>query len=153
MIESIRINWVAVALVNVAAFVLGGVWFVLLFAEPYASALGHVPVVSQKPALLFIVGPFFCNLVATLTSASLISALKVRTVRGALAFGALVGVGYVVSTCMNVAINPNFPRPFLYAFVNAPYFMIVSLGSCVVFALMPRPLRASQTQEPRNVAA
>ena len=123
-------------IVNVVAFGLGGVWFAVLFAKPYAIALGRQPIPNQKPAPLFIVGPFFCNLVATLTTAILIRMLHISTLGGALAFGMLVGIGYVASTGMNVAINPNFPHPFLYMRVNAPYFLLVSLLSSVVFVMM-----------------
>lgn len=51
-------------------------------------------------------------------------------------FGALVGVGYILSTCMNIAINPNFPRQFLYTFINAPYFIVSSLMTSVILVIM-----------------
>lgn len=62
--------------------------------------------------------------------------LGINTVGGAAGFGALVGLGYLGSTALNVAINPNMPRPLLYAAVNVPYFVLSSVLGCVVLVSM-----------------
>jgi hypothetical protein len=56
--------------------------------------------------------------------------------RGAAALGALVGLGYLGSTALNVAINPNMPRPLLYALVNVPYFFLSSIAIHVILVLL-----------------
>ena len=125
-------DFLSVAIASVATFVLGGIWFTQVVDRIYLVALGRVATPNQKPAPIVIIGPLVCNLVAILTSALLIRMLRIESIAGALGLGALVGVGYVLSTCMNVAINPNFPRPFLYTLINAPYFIGASLISCVI---------------------
>jgi hypothetical protein len=62
----------------------------------------------------------------------LLSSLGVTSYGGALAFGALVGFGYLAATTVNVAINPNIPRPLLYGLVSGGYFVVGSLLSCSI---------------------
>jgi hypothetical protein len=118
------LNWLAVASAAPASFVLGGLWFAVLFAKPYAFALGRENQAPHKPTPLELVGPLLCGTVATLTSAVLLQALHLETVSEALAFGLVVGVGYLASTTVNTAINPNMPRPLRYGLVSGGYFAL-----------------------------
>ena len=137
MIESIsHINFLEVLTALVASFIFGGIWFGVIIAKLYVVALGRQEFPAQKPAPIYIFGPVVCNLLVVLTSAVLIQMLKIETVADALAFGALVGIGYVLSTVANLAINPNFPRPFLYTLINAPYFIASSLMTSVIIVVM-----------------
>ena len=132
--QEVRILAVIAALV--ASFVLGGLWFMVVVAKTYVIALGRQGLPVSKPSPLFMFGPLFCSLLMTLTSAVLLRMLHIESFEGALKFGALVGVGYVSATCLNIAINPNFPRPFLYTAINAPYFVMSSLMTCVILVVM-----------------
>lgn len=133
MLEAIAsIPWLGVLLASVASFVLGGAWFALLFAKPYARALGKEGGPPTKPAPIFLIGPFICGVVVAMTSAIVMPLLGVHTAGGAAGFGALVGLGYLGSTALNVAINPTMPRPLLYALVNVPYFVLSSVVISVV---------------------
>lgn len=131
-----QINFLAVIVAVVASFILGGLWFGVVVAKLYAVALGRESLPAQKPTLLAILGPAFCNFIMIVTSAILLRLINVETWEGALSFGALVGFGYILSTCMTIAINPNFPRPFLYTFINAPYFIISHLMTSIILFLM-----------------
>jgi Protein of unknown function (DUF1761) len=121
------INWLAVALATLACTVVGGVWFAALFAKPYATSLGRDTDVKPVMTPLSYTGPLVATLVTIIASAILLQTLHVRSMRDAVIFGLIVGVGYLVSTMTNVAINPNFPRPLAYAAVNAPYFLLNSV--------------------------
>ncbi len=127
-----EINLLAVAASVVASFFFGGVWFGAVVSRLYVVALGmeSLPVEKVKP--LFIFGPAVCNLFVVLTSAVLMRALKIDSLGEAVCFGLIVGVGYLLSTCMNIAINPNFPRPFFYTLINAPYFVGSSILTSVL---------------------
>lgn len=131
-----EINVLAVLTALVPSFILGGIWFGVVVAKLYAVALGREALPPQKPGPLFIIGPVICNLFAIITSAILLRLLQIESIEGALAFGALVGIGYILSTCMNIAINPNFPRPFMYTLINAPYFILSSLMTSVILVVM-----------------
>ena len=127
-----HINWLAVAAAAIANFVLGGIWFAGVVAKPYRLALGIADTPPQKPGALFLVGPVLCSLATIVTSASLLRMLVIATIDGGLALGALVGLGYLVPMTLNIAINPLFPRPFLYTLLNAPYFIASSLLACAI---------------------
>jgi hypothetical protein len=126
------VNWLGVALAVLASSVLGGAWFTALFGRLYAVSLGRAEAPPGKPAPLFIWGPMVCTLVTTITTALLMGAARVTTLTGAVTFGLLVGLGYIVATLINIAINPNFPRPFLYSAVCGPYFLISTVGSTLI---------------------
>ena len=132
------LNWLAVLLADVAAFVLGGVWFVVLFPRFYASALGRENEPPSKPAAIFLVGPLLCNTVAVVTSAILLRLLGVHSLGGALLFGGFVGFGYLTSTTVNTGINPNIPRPLRYGLVSGAQFFVSSLVMSVVLVLVSR---------------
>jgi hypothetical protein len=126
-----EMSWMGVALVTVINFILGGFYFGVVIAKMYVIAMGRENEPKQKPSGLMIAGPAVCGLFITLTSAVLIKMLNIQTLTDALVFGATVGIGYLIPMTMTVAINPNFPRPFFYTAINAPYFLVSSLITTV----------------------
>lgn len=128
------VNWFAVLAATLAQSVLGGLWYGAVFTKPYAASLDLEGPLPQHPR--FIVGPLVCATALSTTSAILLRALQITTYADALAFGALVGVGYLATMTLNIAINPLFPRPFAYALVNAPMFVLGSLLSCSVLTAL-----------------
>jgi hypothetical protein len=139
MLDALKdVSWLAVLLADVLAFVLGGVWFAVLFARVYAVALGREGEPPGKPGLLFVLGPLVCNTVGIVTSALLLRALHVHTFADALGFGAVVGLGYLASTTINTGINPNIPRPFVYAAVSGLYFFVTGVATSLVLVAVSR---------------
>lgn len=128
----LNLNWLAILAATGAHFVLGGVWYLVLFGKAYAAALGVDDRPQQPPGALFIVGPLLCSAVTITTTAMLLRGLHITTYGDALALGAIVGVGYLGAMTVNIAINPLFPHPFRYALINAPMFLVGSLLSCAM---------------------
>lgn len=128
-----HINWLAVIAASVAQFLLGGVWFMVLFKRQYAQAL-DLPATAeaQKPAPLFILGPMLCGLVTVAVTAWLFRLVGVATIGEALVVGAVIGLGLIGTTTVNIAINPVFAHPFHYSLINVPYFLIGSLIASVI---------------------
>ena len=114
-------------------FVFGGLYFGLLVPRPYARALGREGLPPAKLDTLTMVGPFLCTVVMIVTTAALMAMIGVSTLGEALSLGLVIGVGYLLPMCLTIAINPNFPRPFAYFAVNAPYFLVSLL---VISALL-----------------
>lgn len=131
-----HLNWLAVLAATAAHAVLGGVWFMALFGKQYAIALGIADRPPQKPGALFIAGPLVCSAITIATTAFLLRALQITTFGSALALGLTVGVGYLTAMTVNIAINPLFPRPFHYALINAPMFVIGSVMSSAILVAM-----------------
>lgn len=131
-----EVHWLGVLAAAVAHFMLGGAWFMGLVPKHYQAALGRNDPPGGKPPALVIVGPALCSLVIITTTAMLLKALAIVTYGDAIAFGAFVALGYLAPMVMVIAINPNFPRPFYYAAINAPYFVLGSILSCVILTAM-----------------
>jgi hypothetical protein len=137
MIEAlVRVNFLAVLAATVVHTLLGGAWFVGLFAKPYAAALGIEDRPPQKPSPRFIVGPLICSAVTIVTTGLLLQALAITTLSAALGVGAIVGLGYLAPMTVNIAINPLFPKPFRYALVNVPFFLLGSLASSAILVAL-----------------
>lgn len=80
MIEAFaQVNWLAILTASIAHFVLGGVWFKVLFRDAYAAALSLSDRLQTKPAPSFLIGPFLCGTVNIVTTALLLRALRIAT--------------------------------------------------------------------------
>ncbi len=122
---------------TVATTVIGGIWYTALFGRSYAASLGRVHDLKAKPAPIFIFGPMVCSFLTTVTSAVLIKALSISSLSAAILFGAVVGVGYMVATMANTAINPNMPRPLAYSLISGPFFLLTSIVTAAILVALP----------------
>lgn len=130
-----NLNWMSVLLAFVAYFLLGALWFTLFFSTPYKVSLGREnQILPNKP--IFILGPALCTLVITIASAVLIYALNISSVGDALAFSLLVGIGYLFANTVNIAINPNIPRPILYGIISGAYHLLGILIASIIIVAM-----------------
>jgi len=118
-----HLNWISVFVAFFLYFVLGALWFTLFFSKSYKISLGKEGENLPNKAI-FIVGPALCSLVITLASALLIYALKIESFKGAMEFSAVVGIGFLVANTLNIAINPNIPRPIFYGIISGSYHLL-----------------------------
>lgn len=131
-----NLNWIGVLLAFVAYFLLGALWFTVFFSKAYKISLGRANETLQNKAPIFIVGPALCTLVITLASAVLIYALNLESMGEAVSFALLVGVGYLVANTVNIAINPNIPRPIFYGAISGAYHLLgILIASCILVAM------------------
>jgi Protein of unknown function (DUF1761) len=130
-----NLNWIGVLLAFVPYFLLGALWFTLLFSKPYKTSLGRDgETLSNTP--IFIIGPAICSLVIVIASAVLIYALNIQSFGGALEFSAVVGIGYLFANTVNIAINPNIPRPILYGIITGTYHLLgISIANIILVAM------------------
>lgn len=130
-----NLNWISVLLAFTAYFLLGALWFTLFFSKPYKVSLGREnETLQNKP--IFIVGPALCSLVITIASAILIYMLNVSSLGDAMEFSLLVGMGYLVANTVNIAINPNIPRPILYGMISGAYHLTGILIVSIILVAM-----------------
>lgn len=118
-----NLNWISVLLAFVAYFFLGAVWFTLLFSKQYKISLGRDNGTLPNKTI-FIVGPALCTLVITIVTAVLMYALNIQSFGAALELSVIVGVGYLFANTVNIAINPNMPRPILYGIISGTYHLV-----------------------------
>ncbi|MCE7062131.1 DUF1761 domain-containing protein [Dyadobacter sp. CY343] len=131
-----EIAWLSVLAAFVPYFLLGALWFTLLFPTPYKVSLGRENNMPAKPAPIFIIGPAICCLVITIASAVLMYMLKIDSYEGALSFALTVGIGYLVANTVNIAINPNIPRPLLYGLISGAYHLVGIVIVCLILVAL-----------------
>lgn len=133
--QLVNLNWMSVLLAFIAYFVLGALWFTLFFSKQYKISLGrNGENLPNKP--IFIIGPALCSLVITVASAVLMYALNIQSFGGAFEFSLLVGIGYLVANTVNIAINPNIPRPIHYGIISGTYHLVGILMVSVILVAM-----------------
>lgn len=130
------IHWLSVLAAFVAYYMLGALWYLVLFPQTYKISLGQANEALHNESALFVVGPGVCVLVIILATTLLFYALHITSYGDALRLAALVGVGYLVANTTNIAINPNIPRPFLYSTITSSYHMGGIMLTCLILAAM-----------------
>ena len=130
-----NLNWVSVLLAFIAYFLVGALWFTLLFSKWYKRSLGREnEILENKP--IFIIGPALCTLIITLASAILIYALNITTLNDGFEFSLLIGVGFLVANTVNIAINPNIPKPILYGIISGTYHLTgILIANTIIIAM------------------
>lgn len=136
MLNFTDISWTGIIAAAVASFILGGLWFSVLFGRAYSAALGRAHDPSARPAPLMMVGPAVWGLLTAIATSVLMTSLDVRTVGGAVAVGVFVGLGYLAPTTVNTGINPNIPRPGLYGLVSGAYHLLAGVVIAVIIVLL-----------------
>lgn len=131
-----ELNWLAIFISVVVNNILGGIWFTLFFGKQYAAALGRKYDSTQKPGILYIVGPLICGFITIVSMDLLIYSLDLKTLSDALIFGSIVGIGLITSTNVNTGINPNIPHPLLYGLVSGSFFTVISLIISVILVFV-----------------
>jgi hypothetical protein len=131
-----QINWLSVLCAFVPYFMLGALWFTILFQKPYLQSLGKQNQPQQKPELIFIIGPALCCLVITVATALLIHVLQIGSLQETLIFAGIIGLGYLAANTVNIAINPNIPRPLLYGLISGAYHVTGITLVCIILVYM-----------------
>ena len=134
--QLVNLNWISVLLAFVAYFLLGALWFTLFFSKAYKISLGRKKNETLPNKPIFIIGPALCTLVITLVSAILIYVFNIQSFGRALEFSLLVGIGYLFSNTVNIAINPNIPRPILYGIISGTYHLVGISIACIILVAM-----------------
>lgn len=128
------INPLAVLLAALSTFVIGGLWYSLLFAKPWQAAAGVTDEQLKKSSARVFVGAFVLSLVAAASLAAFIGS-------AGLGFGLFAGLASGLTfVAAAFGINYLFERRSLRLFaINASY-------NVVAFTLMGLILGAMQAQ-------
>ncbi|MEN7550039.1 DUF1761 domain-containing protein [Rapidithrix thailandica] len=130
-----NLNWIGIIAAFVPYFLLGALWFTLIFSKPYKISLGKEnEELPQKP--IFIIGPALCCLVITLASAILIYTLNISSYEAVIEFSLIAGIGFLVANTVNIAINPNIPQPILYGIISGSYHLVGILMVGIILVAM-----------------
>ncbi|WP_430402710.1 DUF1761 domain-containing protein [Fluviicola sp.] len=130
------INWLGVLVALIAYSILGMLWFLLFFKKQYAKSLGKENEKLQNSAPIFFIGPMICSLFIIIASALLMQALGVDSYAKGIEFALIVGVGYLFSNTVNIAINPNMPKPIPYGMISGFFHLVGILIVCTILVAM-----------------
>ena len=130
-----NLNWISIFVAFMAYCLLGALWFTVFFSKSYKVSLGKAgEILPNKP--IFIIGPALCSLVITVTAALLMYSLNITTIPDAVEFALIIGGGFLVANTVNIAINPNIPRPILYGIISGAYHLLGILMVCIILVTM-----------------
>lgn len=131
-----KLPWLGIALAFVLYSALGAVWFTALFRKQYLFTLGRPADEPQSKDPIYFVGPMICNFLVILTCAILMDRLSITTYDAAFTFALLIGLGYLVTNTMNIAINPNMPRPIAYGMITGACHLVAIVLVCMILMAM-----------------
>ena len=96
MLDFSDLNWVAILVASVVAFLLGGLWYGPLFGKAWLRALGKTEADIEPSPTPFIVS-FFTALLTAIVLAALLRSLGIDSISGGLLLGLLTGVGFIAT--------------------------------------------------------
>ena len=130
-----NLNLLSFTLAFLAYFFIGAMWFTAFFTKAYKASLGKEgQILPNKP--IFIIGPAVCTFIITLTSALLMVILNINNYSSALEFSLIIGLGFLTANTVNIAINPNIPRPILYGIITGTYHLVGMLIVSIILIAM-----------------
>lgn len=127
-----KISWLGVFLSLVFFSFFGWLYFTVLFPDQYAASLDKLGKMTAEPDPVYFYGPPLTILPTLIVTAWLIVALHITSLKGALEFGLIAGLGYLVANTFDIAINPNIPHPGPYGVLVGGFQMIGILVSCMI---------------------
>jgi heme/copper-type cytochrome/quinol oxidase subunit 2 len=134
--QIVNINWISVTIAAVVYFIIGALWFTTFFKKQYAISLGKENEPNHKLEPIFLIGPAICTFVITFTSALFLYELNINSISETIEFALTIGLGYLVANTINIAINPNIPRPILYSVISGSYHLLgITIASIIIVSM------------------
>ena len=96
MLDFAGLNWLAILVATIVAFVIGGLWYGPIFGQAWLKALGKTEEELQPSPTPFVIS-FFSALLTCIVLAALIGSLGITTLSGGLLIGAITGVGFIAT--------------------------------------------------------
>jgi hypothetical protein len=128
------INWLAVLCAGAAYWILGYVWYSLLFGKIWAAELvrhqGERPVPAGSEMGAKLLGTFICNLIAAAAMAYVLHRTTLADINHALRLGVAAGVGFAGTAITAVYIWES--KPTKIWFIDAGYNFV----GCILVAMI-----------------
>jgi hypothetical protein len=127
-----HLNWLAILVATVVAFLLGGLWFSpVLFANQWVAALGKTKEEMGKPGPAMAMS-FLTTLITAISISILVHVLNALTMSGGVRLGLLLGIGiYATGTASDYAFT-NWPRKLFL--IQASYHVIMLVVMTAIIA-------------------
>ncbi|MEP1093638.1 MAG: DUF1761 domain-containing protein [Cyclobacteriaceae bacterium] len=126
------VNWLAVLLATISAFVVGGLWYGPLFGKAWMAEMNFTEEDLKKANMAKIYGTAFILEFVMATNLALF--LYETTVFEGALYGFLVGFGWIA---LAMGVNALFSRmSFKLWFINSFYFVVLFTIMGMILAVM-----------------
>jgi hypothetical protein len=126
-----RVNWLAVVVAAVVYFVVGALWYSMLFGNAWMIGIGktQAQIMAERPnPLMAFVITFICNLILSSVLAQVIVATGKATAMHGMRVAFIAWAGFIATTLM---MNYQFEvRTFTLWAINAGYCLLGMLIIC-----------------------
>ena len=131
------LNWLAVMVLTVVYFALGGLWFSpLMFANAWTRAIGWNMEEGQRPGAAFYIGPVITSFLGVLALAMLTVATDSDTFAEGLVLGLVTAIGIVAAQIFLIGyFEPTKPQPMVWVAITGGYHVTAFLIAAVVLAI------------------
>ncbi len=135
---SFEVNFVAVFVATVAAFMVGALWYGPLFGKSWKVLMGFSDETMKNMNMTLakaLSGGFVATLVLVFVLANFMHALRVLTVGEALALAFWIWIGFVATIMSNSMWYEN--RPLKLYVINASHYFVALMVAAAVLAWWP----------------
>jgi hypothetical protein len=128
------LNYLHIAAAALVYFIIGAVWYSLLFQKAWMALIGVTPTEADKKGMPLMFGmTFILNLVITFATAGVLYFVSPNSILASLKVGALLGVCLVAPT---TAMNYMYAkRPFKLTLIDSGYHVVAIMVVSVILSL------------------
>jgi hypothetical protein len=123
----LHFNHVAVLVAAVIQWILGALWYSLIFVKPWMALTGHKKGESSKGAVLSMIVSFLGGLVLCFVEAHFILWSGAAAIYGGLLVGFICWLGFIAVPLLSETLYER--RPFKLLAINAGYWLVALLIS------------------------
>ncbi len=113
MLDFSGLNWLAILVATVAAFLLGGLWYGPVFGKAWLRAVGKKEEDLGNPTTPMVLS-FFTSATTSIVLAGVLSLMAAPDILDGLVLGLLVGVGFIAAGMASDYAFCGWPRALFF---------------------------------------
>jgi hypothetical protein len=121
----LHFNHLAVLVAAVIQWILGALWFSLIFVKPWMALTGHKQGEKPKGAVVSMIVSFFGGLVLSFVVAHVVLWSGATTIHRGLLVGFICWMGFIAVPLLSETLYER--RPFKLLAINAGYWLVALL--------------------------
>lgn len=128
------VNYLAAIVASLAYFAMGFVWYSLLFAKPWQTAMGIEVVEGEQPNPALFGLTLLAYFVSAVVTAVIAFGSATDTAAEGAILGALVGIGYSLTLLGTTVIYDQKPKPLNLWLINGAFNVLALVVVGVIVA-------------------
>jgi hypothetical protein len=126
-------NAIAILVSALYQWILGALWYSLIFAKPWMALAGHKTGTKPKVAVFGMITSFFGGLVLAFVVAHVVMWSGAAHLRGGVFVGVVCWLGFIVAPLLSETIYEQ--RSFKLLAINTGYWLAAVVGSSCLLAV------------------